>query len=83
MSEAEALSPRTRRASARPRSIKGRSAEGHTPLLGAAPTSPGAVLRLLARGADRGPQRPEGGDAVAVGTLYGQNDVNDVMDALR
>ncbi len=80
MSEAEALPPRARRKSASPRSIQGRSAKGDSPLLGAAPTSPGAVRRLLARGADRGPQRPEGSDAVTVGTL---DDQNDVMDALR
>jgi hypothetical protein len=80
MSEAEALPPLARRKSARQRSIQGRSAKGHNPLLGAAPTSPGPLRRLLARGADRGAQRPEGSDAVAVGTL---DDQNDVMDALR
>jgi ankyrin repeat protein len=60
--------------------LEGRSANGDTPLLVAARKSAGAVRRLLALGADRGAQRPDGSDAVAVATLYGRNDV---LAALR
>lgn len=80
MSKAEALPPLARRASARPRPTRGRSAKGASPLLVAARRSPGPLHRLLARGADRGAQRPDARDAVTVGTL---DDQNDVMAALH